>query len=181
MQLVAKLRDVTGLSSSECRRALERHDGSLNRAYYQLAADGLLQGRGYDFSEIPPPSQIDRSFPRCEVRGAFDPVEFGHMVSVGAVPKKCSECRHLFEGECTRNGPTYMALDHGPCPVTGPTTPTRVSAPREDLLPAKCVECEHLAFDRLWGFHCIADRQIWRDFPRSLDWGDERPPDLGEQ
>lgn len=42
-------------------------------------------------------------FPVCPVDGPIEPpVRFNLMGLKGAVPKKCSECKHLFEGECTR-------------------------------------------------------------------------------
>ena len=103
------------------------------------------------------------------------------MCSNGAIPKKCSSCKHLFEGECTRNIDdvgAYLHLDHGPCGVEGPTDPvvfenefiqSKVEVPR------KCSKCPFLAVAPIYGFHCTKDADKWGDFHRSLDWGAWRP------
>jgi hypothetical protein len=118
-------------------------------------------------------------FPACTVKGPIEPaVPFGHWVFRGAVPNKCSSCKHLFESECTRAseyiGKRYLHLDHGPCGVDGPTDPVLY----EDqfmvaivTVPRKCTECWFLKQDSIDGFHCGKDADIWGDFHRSLDWG----------
>ena len=118
-------------------------------------------------------------FPACPVDGPIEPaVAFGHMISRGAVPNKCSSCKHLFEGECTRASENiagrYLHLDHGPCGIDGPTDPVyyedkfvtaKVSVPR------KCLQCRFLKHDSIDGFYCSKDAEIWGDFHRGLDWG----------
>ena len=117
-------------------------------------------------------------FPACPIDGPIEPpVPFSHAASRGAVPKKCSECEHLFEGECTRyidEVGHYLHLDHGPCGIDGPTDPV----PYEDEfirakveIPRKCSTCVYLAVDRIPGFHCTKDSDKWGDFHRGLDWG----------
>ena len=121
-------------------------------------------------------------FPTCPIDGPIEPpVPFAHMGSRGAVPKKCSECEHLFEGECTRHIDEvghYLHLDHGPCGIDGPTDPV----PYEDEfikakveIPTKCSTCVYLAVDRIRGFHCTKDSDKWGDFHRGLDWGAWQP------
>jgi len=123
-----------------------------------------------------------RYFPPCPVDGPIEPpVPFAHMVSNGAVPKKCSECQHLFEGECTRymeEVKDYLHLDHGPCGVEGPTDP--VVFENEFLLgkvevPRKCSTCKYLSVSPIYGFHCTKDANKWGDFHRGLDWGSWQP------
>ncbi|MER2565379.1 MAG: hypothetical protein ABTQ32_31935 [Myxococcaceae bacterium] len=127
-----------------------------------------------------------RAFPACEVIGPVDPVPYTHMLS-GAIPRKCSGCRFLFEGECTRamdqvHG--YLALDHGPCPVIGDTTPTLVVTKQlrsTVSIPAKCRSCEHLEVSLQRGFTCGFEREKWGFFRRGLDWGSWSPelPNVG--
>lgn len=91
----------------------------------------------------------------------------------------------MFEGECTRameHG--YLALDHGPCPVKGDTTPTLVVT--EHLrstvsIPAKCRGCAHLEVSLQRGFTCGFEREKWGFFRRGLDWGSWSPelPNVG--
>ncbi len=118
-----------------------------------------------------------RYFPACPVDGPIEPpAPFGHMVSRGAVPKKCSECRHLFEGECVRYMDEvghFLHLDHGPCGINGPTDPVIY----EDELvrskveiPRKCATCVFLAIDRIFGLHRTKDADKWGDLHRGLDW-----------
>jgi hypothetical protein len=103
------------------------------------------------------------------------------MASRGAVPKKCSECQHLFEGECTRyieDVGHYLHLDHGPCGIDGPTDAVTyedefVTSKAE--VPRKCAKCIFLAVDRIHGFHCTKDADKWGDFHRGLDWGAWEP------
>lgn len=123
-----------------------------------------------------------RYFPPCPVDGPIEPpVPFGHMASRGAVPMKCSECQHLFEGECTRyieEVGHYLHLDHGPCGIDGPTDPVIY---KDDFVtskaevPRKCTICVFLAVDRIHGFHCTKDSDKWGDFHRGLDWGAWEP------
>lgn len=128
-----------------------------------------------------------RAFPACEVDGPVDPVPFSHMLSTGAIPRKCASCRFFFEGECTRaadQGLALLALDHGPCPVLGDTTPTPVDTglPLGTVsIPAKCRTCEHLEASPVRGFTCRFERDRWGALPRALDWGTWTPelPNLG--
>jgi len=119
---------------------------------------------------------LSRYFPRCPVDGPVEPaIPYAHLGSRGAVPYKCSSCEHLFEGECTREAARgYMALDHGPCPVDGPTDPVQY----EDSfmiskveVPRKCASCPSLQVDAIRGFTCKRNAETWGDFPRGLDWG----------
>ena len=107
----------------------------------------------------------------------------------GAVPSKCGQCQHMFEGGCRRameQVQGYLALDHGPCPVKGPTNPVKVESKyymSKVEVPAKCQSCSHLELDRIHGFVCNLDRVTWGAFPRTLDWGAWSPefPNLGLQ
>jgi hypothetical protein len=78
----------------------------------------------------------------------------------------------------------YLALDHGPGKVKGPTNPVLVETAYYKstvFVPAKCEHCIHLHLDRSRGFVCNLDSKIWGDFPRTLDWGVWTPdhPNLG--
>ena len=117
-----------------------------------------------------------KSFPSCKVTGKVSPVPYAHMISRGAVPHKCNFCEFLFEGECTRNIKQvdgYSNLDHGPCGIEGPTEPEIIakSGEYEVFVPKKCSTCSYLKQDDLRGYVCSKDQEIWRDFPRNLDWG----------
>lgn len=109
------------------------------------------------------------------------------MLSTGSIPRKCASCRFFFEGECTRavdQGLAYLALDHGPCPVLGDTTPTAVDTGRPlgtVAIPAKCRTSEHLETSPWRSFTCGFERERWGDLPRTLDWGGWSPelPNLG--
>lgn len=123
-----------------------------------------------------------RYFPACPVDGPIEPpVPFGHMGSRGAVPKKCSDCQHLFEGECVRYSEDvghYLHLDHGPCGIDGPTDPVTFQdefvSSKVDV-PRKCATCVFLAVNSIEGFHCTKDADKWGDFHRGLDWGAWKP------
>lgn len=125
-------------------------------------------------------------FPRCTVLGPVDPVPYSHMLA-GAVPRKCRSCKFLFEGACTRASEQvegYLTLDHGPCPVKGPTHPVLAQSQyfvSKVYVPAKCENCAHLDFEWVRGFVCGLDRKKWGNFPRTLDWGSWSPefPNLG--
>jgi hypothetical protein len=103
------------------------------------------------------------------------------MFSRGAVPKKCSECLHLFEGECTRyieEVQGYLTLDHGPCGIDGSTDPViyKTETIKSQLeVPTKCATCVHIAVDSIHSVYCTKDRDKWGDFHRELDWGTWRP------
>ncbi|MBK8252682.1 MAG: hypothetical protein IPK82_08445 [Polyangiaceae bacterium] len=123
-----------------------------------------------------------RYFPRCPDNGPIYPEQpFGHFGFEGAVPRKCRRCKYLFEGECTRNaanGQPYLMLDHGPCPVDGPTDPVQYEnefVVSKVQVPRKCSTCRFLRLDSIQGFVCGAEPHIWGDFPRGLDWGSWRP------
>lgn len=117
-----------------------------------------------------------KSFPRCEVTGSVEPVPYSHFIS-GAVPQKCRACPSLFEGGCTRainEVGSYLNLDHGPCPVTGPTEPVFIDTQyyiSKVQVPEKCVRCRYLYLDNISGFVCHFEKERWGQFPRSLDWG----------
>lgn len=122
-------------------------------------------------------------FPPCRVDGSILPaVPYSVGFSRGAVPSKCSTCRHLFEGGCTRimeTTPRYLHLDHGPCGVRGPTDPVSYDdrfVAAKVTVPRKCASCVHLVLDLRRGFQCGQDRAIWGDFHRGLDWGTWSPP-----
>ncbi len=124
--------------------------------------------------------------PRCTVPGSVEPVPYSHFMT-GAVPSKCSTCEHLFEGSCRRAMEQvrgYLALDHGPCPMRGPTSPVIVETEHyisKVSVPAKCERCRHLALDRVRGFVCNFEHEKWGAFPRSLDWAAWSPehPNVG--
>lgn len=127
-------------------------------------------------------------FPRCTVPGSVEPVPYSHFMS-GAVPSKCRQCPHLFEGGCRRameQVQGYLSLDHGPCPVKGPTEPVLVETQyylSKVYVPSKCRACRHLLLDPIRGFVCNFERERWGSFPRTLDWGSWSPehPNLGLQ
>ncbi|MGC4044350.1 MAG: hypothetical protein QM758_11180 [Armatimonas sp.] len=112
------------------------------------------------------------------------PVPYSHLGSFGAVPKKCSECEHLFEGGCTRyfnEVERYLHLDHGPCGIHGPTDPVFYEdafVQSKVEIPRKCATCYHLEIDSIHGFHCTKDAKIWGDLHRGLDWGTWQPEEI---
>lgn len=124
--------------------------------------------------------------PRCTVAGPVDPVPYNHFMS-GAIPRKCTSCAQSFEGGCRRamdQVQGYLALDHGPCNVNGPTEPVLVETAYYKstvYVPAKCEHCINLHLDRTHGFVCNLDRLVWGAFPRTLDWGVWSPshPNIG--
>jgi hypothetical protein len=124
--------------------------------------------------------------PRCTVVGSVEPVPYSHFMN-GAVPSKCRTCAHLFEGGCRRaleQVGKYLALDHGPCPVRGPTNPVVVETEHytsKVLVPAKCERCRYLELEKVRGFVCNFERERWGAFPRTLDWGAWSPehPNIG--
>ena len=123
-----------------------------------------------------------RYFPPCPVDGPIEPpVPFGHLCSTGAVPQKCSNCDHLFEGECKRHMEDvggYLHLDHGPCGIDGPTDPVKFEnkfITSKVEIPRKCAKCVHLSVSSIHGYHCTKDSDKWGDFHRGLDWGSWRP------
>ncbi len=128
-----------------------------------------------------------QAFPRCTVFGPVDPVPYSHMLLSGAIPRKCRSCRYLFEGSCTRatvQVEGYLALDHGPCAVKGPTHPVLVESQyfvSKLHVPAKCKTCSYLNCSPSTGFFCGLDTEKWGHFPRTLDWGSWSPefPNLG--
>ena len=103
------------------------------------------------------------------------------MLSRGAVPKKCSECEHLFEGECLRGGEQagrYFHLDYGPCGIPGKTDPVHYEnghIKAKVTVPRKCDFCHYLRYDFIHGFYCNKDSDKWGDFHRGLDWGTWQP------
>lgn len=123
-----------------------------------------------------------KQFPRCRVDGPADPVPFGHGVWEGAVPRKCSGCAHLMEGECVRafvQVQDVLELDYGPCCKEGPTDPVVVRSPasgQELSVPRKCATCAFLAqSDEVWGpGRCRWEQERWGR-PRGLDWGTWEP------
>jgi len=116
-------------------------------------------------------------FPRCDVVGSLEPEPYGHLGLEGSVPRKCSSCTHIFEGSCLRaikQLHKYLSLDHGPCPVCGPTNPVLVETATyksKVFVPAKCERCRFLDLDSTSGFVCDLERKKWGAFPRTLDWG----------
>jgi len=126
-------------------------------------------------------------FPRCDVVGSLEPEPFNHLGLEGSVPRKCRSCRHLFEGSCVRGGEqlhSYLSLDHGPCPVCGPTRPVLIETAfykSKVFVPAKCERCRFLALDDIYGFVCDFEREKWGAFRRTLDWGSWSPdhPNVG--
>lgn len=124
-----------------------------------------------------------QAFPFCTVAGPLDPVPFAHLVFRGAIPRKCSECEHCFEGSCLRAASSlhrYLDLDHGFCGIPGDSEPVQLAWPEVpgDLeVPKKCSTCPYLKLDSVRGVVCAKDAEVWGDFHRSLDWG-LRAPDV---
>ena len=121
-------------------------------------------------------------FPPCPIDGPIDPPgTLVHMISIGGIPRKCSSCMQFFEGSCRRHDQIfggYKHLDHGPCPVVGPTDPVSpedTSTKKTANIPRKCSTCEYLAFGSVWRFHCTQDSNKWGSFHRGLDWGSWQP------
>jgi hypothetical protein len=72
----------------------------------------------------------------------------------------------------------YLSLDHGPCPIKGPTDPVLVESQyyvSKVYVPSKCRSCRHLQLDSIRGFVCNFERERWGSFPRTLDWGSWSP------
>jgi hypothetical protein len=118
-----------------------------------------------------------QAFPSCTVPGPLDPVPYAHLASRGAIPRKCSQCEHSFEGSCLRAADSlhrYLNLDHGFCGIAGDTEPVRVErsgVPVDLEAPRKCSTCMYLRPDSIRGVVCTKDGEVWGDFSRSLDWG----------
>jgi hypothetical protein len=119
-----------------------------------------------------------RYFPSCTVDGLIEPpIPFKHMASSGAVPNKCRNCQHFFEGECLRaidEQHRYLKLDYGFCGIPGETDPVFYQNDRivSDIeIPRKCAECIFLTSR----FSCQKDAHKWGDFSRGLDWGNWQP------
>jgi hypothetical protein len=108
-------------------------------------------------------------------------VPYNHLGIGKAVPKKCSECQHLFEGSCRRNfeeSRSYLHLDYGYCGINGPTDPVIYEDPfitSKVEIPRKCANCHFLVFHKTYGFRCRKDADIWGDCQRGLDWGSWEP------
>ncbi|TCI92700.1 hypothetical protein [Tenacibaculum sp. M341] len=121
-----------------------------------------------------------RSFPKCEVKGSYTPVKYGHMFSEGAIPQKCSTCSNLFEGECLRGLDKIerlLRLDYNHCGVNGSSEPTEIEKLNDNSIyvPKKCVECKFLKKSTIRQYFCNKEHEIWKDFPRDLDWGNWHP------
>jgi hypothetical protein len=109
------------------------------------------------------------------------------MGQEGAIPKKCSGCKFMLEGECLRGADQvkgFLALDHGPCPVKGETKPILYEnkyVQSKVFIPAKCGSCRHLSFSVYSGFTCTFEQEKWGAYQRELDWGAWSPehPNLG--
>ena len=121
-----------------------------------------------------------RYFPKCTVNEPIEPpVAFAHFFE-GAIPKKCSECNNLFEGECLRavDKTGYLHLDYGDCGISGPTDPVIFEnrfITSKVYVPRKCSKCVFLKVDSISGFICTKDKEIWGAFARGLDWGSWSP------
>lgn len=120
------------------------------------------------------------SFPKCKIKGSFEPVKFGHMASEGSIPHKCISCSHMFEGECLRGNTSidgFLRLDYEPCGIDGSTEPIEIEKHQENsiFVPTKCESCSFLKKDDIRHYICSKDREIWGDFPRDLDWGNWKP------
>ncbi len=121
-------------------------------------------------------------FPPCPVKGPIEPpVPFCHLGLNGAVPNKCSTCKHLFEGSCRRyieQAQKYLHLDYGPCGIHGPTDPVLYEDQfiRSKVeIPRKCLRCRFLFHHSIYGFTCNKDSEKWGAFHRGLDWGHWSP------
>ena len=121
-------------------------------------------------------------FPSCKVESPIEPpMKYMHLGSEGAIPKKCSECKYLFEGECSRNienGTGYLHLDYGHCKVNGPTDPVIYESAfvqSKVKIPRKCKDCGYLKFDKTRGFICTEEEYKWGNLSRGLDWGTWEP------
>lgn len=122
-----------------------------------------------------------KQFPSCEIKGSLEPKEFEHMFSKGMIPEKCSKCSLMFESECRRNSEItgeYAILDYGKCEIEGKTNPVCIEIDNsgyEIFVPAKCGQCNYLKKDKYREYICTFEKNIWGDFPRSLDWNDWKP------
>jgi hypothetical protein len=118
-----------------------------------------------------------KAFPFCTVSGPLDPVPFGHLGLHGAIPRKCSQCAHSFEGSCLRAMDSlhrYLELDYGFCGIDGDTEPVALDYPDVDPdleVPRKCSTCPYLRPDQVHGVVCTKDSDVWGHLSRSLDWG----------
>lgn len=128
-----------------------------------------------------------KSFPKCEMQGPLDPVEWGHMGSTKSIPRKCYDCSMLFEGECLRamdQVQGYLKLDYGPCKRTGSCEPKIIENEffqSKVYVPEKCVRCPFLECHSIFGFTCHEDEEIWGPYGKTLDWGHWSPelPNIG--
>jgi|GEM_PF-1103714 len=121
-------------------------------------------------------------FPSCPIEGPVEPpVPYSHFATRGAIPNKCAACEYCFEGGCTRymsELQRYMHLDFGPCGVSGPTDPVYYEdnfVRSKVEVPRKCIRCQYLFHDSLFGFTCRKDSEKWGNCYRGLDWGNWRP------
>lgn len=128
-----------------------------------------------------------KAFPKCEVAGSLDPIEFNHGGYVKNIPRKCYECSNLFEGECVRameQVEDYLSLDYGACRKTGDCNPVLVEdqfVKSKVYVPAKCVKCPFLEYHTILGFRCHEDADVWGAYGKTLDWGHWSPelPNIG--
>lgn len=121
----------------------------------------------------------EQSFPRCTVQGSREPVPYKRGMMKGHIPEKCSTCRFLEGGMCSRGirlTEQMLRLDHGPCSKEGVSDPEVINIPNtypfeKTLVPWKCRSCAHLMADGQGGMYCKDQLDIWEGFPRGLDWG----------
>ncbi|QDT24460.1 hypothetical protein [Gimesia chilikensis] len=126
-------------------------------------------------------------FPRCEVEGSLEPVAFSHFGSTDHIPRKCTECENMFEGECVRamdQVEDYLSLDYGPCRKSGLCNPVLFEdqyIKSKVYVPEKCRDCFNLKYHAVFGFRCHEDDQIWGRYGKTLDWGHWSPdlPNIG--
>ena len=129
-----------------------------------------------------------KSFPKCEIKGDQSPSpKRHHMLSSFAVPNKCMDCEFSFEGECIRGMELtggYLRYDYGNCGIEGKTEAMAIkvlNTGMEIFVPNKCVNCKFLTNDKLRGYVCSKDKNLWGDTFRDFDWGDWKPkyPNIG--
>ncbi|WP_041598522.1 hypothetical protein [Hahella chejuensis] len=123
-----------------------------------------------------------KAMPKCEVKGALDPVLFSHMGIEELIPAKCAKCEYFLEGECLRAEEQiggYLPLDYGACRVNGSCIPVQIESSRF-YIPEKCVGCSFLAGETQSGYQCLQDKEIWKK-GKPLDWGEWTPdlPNIG--
>lgn len=94
--------------------------------------------------------------------------------------KNVVNVRFFFEGECLREHTRvggFLNLYFGPCDKMGSTKPVEIDRNGDNtiVVPEKCLNCDRLSKSNIHGYFCSFEHEIWKDFPRDLDWGEWKP------